>query len=69
MPTRSLLTAVNTTHALIDDLYSADLEVATILGLRNLSAFVGELFAAALGKASQACFRPTRTRTAIPTCC
>ena len=52
MPTRSLLAAVNATHALIDDLYSADLEVAAILGLRNLSAFVGELFAAALGKAS-----------------
>lgn len=52
VPTRSLLAAVNTTHALIDDLYSADLDVATILGLRNLSAFVGELFAAALGKAS-----------------
>ena len=55
VPTRSLLAAVNTTHALIDDLYysdSADLEVATILGLRNLSAFVGELFAAALRKAS-----------------
>ena len=52
VPTRSLLTAVNTTHALIDDLYSADLEVAAILGLRNLSAFVGELFAAALRKAS-----------------
>ena len=52
VPTRSLLTAVNTTHALIDDLYSADLEVAAILGLRNLSAFVGELFAAALRKTS-----------------
>lgn len=52
VPTRSLLTAVNTTHALIDDLYSADLEVAAILGLHNLSAFVGELFAAALRKAS-----------------
>ena len=52
MPTRSLLAAVNATHVLIDDLYSADLEVAAILGLRNLSAFVGELFAAALGKAS-----------------
>ena len=52
VPTRSLLAAVNTTHALVDDLYSADLEVATILGLRNLSAFVGELFAAALRKAS-----------------
>ena len=31
VPTSSLLAAVNTTHALIDDLYSADLEVAIIL--------------------------------------
>ena len=30
VPASSLLTAVNATHALIDDLYSADLEVATI---------------------------------------
>ena len=52
VPARSLLVAVNATHALIDDLYNADLNIATILGLRNLSAFVGELFAAALGKAS-----------------
>lgn len=52
VPTRSLLSAVNTAHALIDDLYSADLEVTTVLGLRNLSAFVGEPFAAALAKAS-----------------
>lgn len=50
--TRSLLAAVNTAHALIDDLYSAELDVAAILGLRNLSAFVGELYAAALAKAS-----------------
>ena len=52
LPTRSLLAAVNATHRLIDDLYSAELDVAAILGLRNLSAFVGELFATALGKAS-----------------
>lgn len=52
LPTRSLLDAVNVTHQLIDDLYSSDLDIAAILGLRNLSAFVGELFASALGKAS-----------------
>ena len=34
--TRPLLAAVNTAHALIDDLYSAELDVAAILGLRNL---------------------------------
>ena len=50
--TRPLLAAVNTAHALIDDLYSAELDIAAILGLRNLSAFVGELYAAALAKES-----------------
>ena len=52
IPTRPLLAAVNTAHRLIDDLYSAELDVAAILGLRNLSAFVGELYAAALAKES-----------------
>lgn len=52
VPTRLLLAAVNATHALIDDLYSADLDIAATLGLRNLSAFFGELFAAALANAS-----------------
>ena len=52
LPTSSLLAAVNATHGLIDDLYTADLDIAAVLGLRNLSAFVGELFAAALGQAS-----------------
>ena len=50
--TRLLMNAVNDAHALIDDMYGAELDIATILGLRNLSAFVGELFAAALAKAS-----------------
>ena len=52
VPQRFLLAAVNTAHALIDNLYNADLDIAAILGLRNLSAFVGELFAAALNKTS-----------------
>ena len=52
MPTRSLLAAINSTHTLIDDLYRAELDVAAILGMRNLSGFVGELFAAALAKSS-----------------
>lgn len=50
--TRMLMNAVNDAHALIDDMYGAELDAATILGLRNLSAFVGELFAVALAKGS-----------------
>lgn len=52
MPPGVVLAAVNFAHALIDDLYRADLNVAAVLGLRNLSAFVGELFATGLAKAS-----------------
>ena len=66
VPTRSLLGAVNAAHALIDDLYSADLEVTTVLGLRNLSAFVGELFAAALGKASDGLLLPNPHQDGYP---
>ena len=57
IPTRSLLKAVNTTHALIDDLYSADLDIAAVLGLRNLSAFVGELFATAAERVGDGLFK------------
>ncbi len=52
IPTKHLLSAVNVTHALIDDLYGAELDIAATLGLRNLSAFFGELFSAALCKSS-----------------
>lgn len=52
VPPRVVLAAVNFAHALIDDLYRADLDIAAVLGLRNLSAFVGELFATGLTKAS-----------------
>ena len=48
----TLMSAVNSAHALIDDLYGADLNIASILGLRNLSAFVGELFGAAVVRVS-----------------
>ena len=48
IPTGPVFSAINVAHSLIDDLYGADVDVAPILGLRNLSAFVGELFAAAM---------------------
>ena len=44
--------AVNIAHNLVDDFYASELDVASILGLRNLSAFIGELFAAAMVKAA-----------------
>ena len=45
---RHLLAGVDVAHKLIDQLYSIDLDIAFILGLRNLSSFIGELFAAAV---------------------
>ncbi len=42
--------AVDATHELVDDMHGAELDISTVLGLRNLSAFVGELFAAALAR-------------------
>ncbi len=45
-----LTSAINVAHELIDDLYATDLDIAAILGLRNLSAFIGELVAAAVVK-------------------
>lgn len=48
LPTGTITGAVNLAHELIDDLYAVDLDVAAVLGLRNLSAFIGELLAAAM---------------------
>ena len=48
LPTDTITGAVNVAHELIDDLYAVDLDVAAVLGLRNLSAFIGELLAAAM---------------------
>lgn len=66
LPARSVLAAVNVTHALIDDLYNAELDVAAILGMRNLSGFVGELFAAALQKASDGLLRANPHQDGYP---
>ncbi len=48
VPADTITRAVNVAHELIDDLYAVDLDVAAVLGLRNLSAFIGELLAAAM---------------------
>lgn len=40
--------AIDTMHDLLDDLYASELDVARLLGMRNLSAFVGELLSTAI---------------------
>lgn len=48
LPARVLTSAVDLAHGLIDQIYSINLDIAAILGMRNLSAFIGELFATAV---------------------
>jgi transcriptional regulator with XRE-family HTH domain len=43
-----VLHAIDAMHDLLDDLYASELDVARLLGMRNLSAFVGELLSAAI---------------------
>ena len=50
LPSSILTSAINVAHELIDDLYTIDLDIAAILGMRNLSAFIGELVAVAVVK-------------------
>jgi len=66
VPASILTSAINVTHELIDDLYGVDLDVATVLGMRNLSAFVGELFAAAVVKTSAGLFEPNPHQDGYP---
>lgn len=61
-----LTSAVNVAHDLIDDLYAAELDIAGILGLRNLSAFIGELVAAAIVKTGDELFRANPHQDGYP---
>lgn len=55
---RDLFTAaINETHDMIDDLYAASIDIATVLGMRNLSSFIGELYATAFQKRCGELFR------------
>ena len=49
-------TALNYTHSIIDKFAQFDVDVFGILGMRNLSAFIGEIFAAAIIKHSDGLF-------------
>ena len=61
-----LLAAVDLAHEQIDRLASAELDVAAVLGMRNLSAFVGELYAAAVLKAGGPLFRANPHQDGYP---
>jgi transcriptional regulator with XRE-family HTH domain len=66
VPASMLVRSINVAHELIDDLYSVDLDVARTLGMRNLSAFIGELVATALAKSSDGLFRQNPHQDGYP---
>lgn len=66
IPTTVLTSAINVAHELIDDMYAIDLDIAAVLGLRNLSAFIGELVAAAAAKTGDGLFEPNPHQDGYP---
>jgi transcriptional regulator with XRE-family HTH domain len=57
MSTKLVFQAVDRAHELIDQIYSMQLDIAMVLGRRNLSAFIGELLAAAIVQVADGKFR------------
>ena len=66
LPVSIITTAINVAHELIDDLYAVDLDVAAILGLRNLSAFIGELLAAGMARTAAGQLEPNPHQDGYP---
>ncbi len=62
----TLTSAINVAHELVDDMYAIDLDIAKTLGMRNLSAFIGELVAAAIVKTSNGLFRANPHQDGYP---
>lgn len=51
LPVEKVYEAIDKTHGLIDQIVAFDIDLFSLLGMRNLSAFIGELLAASLIKA------------------
>ncbi len=64
--TAVLTSSINLTHELIDELYGIDLDIAAILGMRNLSGFIGELFTTAVVKTGGGLFEPNPHQDGYP---
>lgn len=62
----TLTSAINVAHELIDDMYAVDLDIARTLGMRNLSAFIGELVAAGIVKTANPLFRANPHQDGYP---
>jgi transcriptional regulator with XRE-family HTH domain len=66
VPASVVTSAINVAHELIDSMYAIDLDIAAVLGMRNLSAFIGELYAAAVVKTSAGRFRSNPHQDGYP---
>jgi hypothetical protein len=61
-----ILDAINYTHTIIDKFAQFDVDVFGILGMRNLSSFIGELFAASIIKHSNEQFKKNPHQDGYP---
>jgi transcriptional regulator with XRE-family HTH domain len=66
VPSLSLTSSINAAHEMIDDMYSVELDIAQTLGMRNLSAFIGELVAAAILKTTDQLFQKNPHQDGYP---
>lgn len=66
VPANIVMQAINQAHESIDEIYSINLDIAKVLGMRNLSAFVGELVAAAILGCSNGLLRPNPHQDGYP---
>ena len=55
-PVQMILDSVNDAHDWIDEMYDRDLDIAGVLGMRNLSGFIGELLVSAVTRRSKGGF-------------
>lgn len=61
-----ILQAINYTHTIIDKFTQFDVDVFGILGMRNLSSFIGEIFAASIIKHSDGMFKKNPHQDGYP---
>ncbi len=61
-----VLDAIDDAHAILDQFVKFEVDVFAILGMRNLSAFIGELFAAAMIKVGAGLFRKNPHQDGYP---
>lgn len=66
VPSLMLVSSINLAHEMIDDMYAVELDIARTLGMRNLSAFIGELVAAAIIKGADGMFQPNPHQDGYP---